>query len=109
VSYPVGHPTHPIGEPAALVHPVQVYDSLMNLGLYVALAWYFRRRQFDGQVFALYLIGFALTRSVAELFRGDYTAEHLLGPLTPGHLVSIGIFVAGGILLRVLSRRVPIA
>ena len=65
-----------------------------------------RRRKFDGQVFAVYLLGFAVTRSVAELFRGDYTAAHIYGGLTPGHVVSIGIFAVGIVFYRVL-RRVP--
>jgi len=88
------------------VHPTQVYDSLLNLGLYAALAWLFRRKKFDGQVFAVYLVGYALLRSFVEMFRGDYPErQHYLGGwATPAHLVSIGILAAGLILLRVLSR-----
>lgn len=93
------------GESSAPVHPSQLYDSLLNLGLYLALAWLFRRRKFDGQVFAAYLIAYAATRSVVELFRGDYTAEHLHGGLTPGHLISVFSLAAGLVLWRVLSRR----
>jgi len=104
VTYPVGHATHPVGEAAVAVHPVQVYDSLMNLGLFLALEWFFRRCKFDGQVFALYLVGFAVTRSIAEMFRGDYTDSHLHGGLTPGHLVSIGIFVTGVVFFVMLRR-----
>jgi hypothetical protein len=46
-----------------------------------------------------------VTRSIAEIFRGDYTDAHLHGGLTPGHLVSIGIF-ATGVIFFVLLRRV---
>jgi phosphatidylglycerol:prolipoprotein diacylglycerol transferase len=80
------------------VHPTQIYDSLLNLGFYFGLAWLYRRKRFDGQVFATYLMGYALLRSFVETFRGDYSAEHLHGGLTPAHLVSIGIFVAGAVL-----------
>lgn len=106
VKYPVGHATHAVGESAVAVHPVQVYDSLMNLGMFLALEWLFRRRKFDGQVFATYLLGFAITRSLAELFRGDYTAAHIYGGLTPGQLVSIAIFGAG-LGLYLWLRRAP--
>ena len=106
VTYPVEHATHRAGEAAVPVHPVQIYDALMNFMLFLALEWLFRRRKFDGQVFALYLLGFAVTRSIAELFRGDYTEAHLHRGLTPGHVVSIGIF-AVGIVFYSLLRRMP--
>lgn len=86
-----------IGEhdPTLPVHPSQLYDSLLSLALYLALAWLYRRKKFDGQVFATYLLCYAITRSIVETFRGDYTAPHLHGGLTPAHLISIAIFATG--------------
>jgi len=84
------------------VHPTQVYDSLLNLGLYFALVWLFRRKKFDGQVFAVYLAGYAVLRSVAELLRGDYPQYYFGGWVTPAHLVSVWILLAGLILFFVL-------
>lgn len=104
IEFPIGHPTHPVGEAAIPVHPTQIYDALLNLGLYAGLAWLYRRKRFDGQVFAVYLIVYSMTRSLVETFRGDYAPQHLAGPLTPAHLVSIGIFLAGVILFFVLRR-----
>jgi phosphatidylglycerol:prolipoprotein diacylglycerol transferase len=88
------------------VHPTQVYESLLNLGLYAALAWLFRRRKFDGQVFGVYLVSYAVLRSFVELFRGDYPPQqHYLGGwATPAHLASIAILAAGLVLLRLLPR-----
>src|SRR5450432_525256 len=100
IHFPEGHETYPHG-----VHPTQIYDSLLNLVLYLALAWLYRRKKFDGQIFALYLMCYAVTRSVVETFRGDYDAAHRHGGLTPAHLVSIGIFAAGAVLYAVQSRR----
>ena len=93
IHFPSGHETYPSG-----VHPTEIYDALLNLVLYLALAWLFRRKKFDGQIFALFLMAYACTRSFVEHFRGDYTARHIHGGLTPAHLVSIGIFAAGVIL-----------
>jgi phosphatidylglycerol:prolipoprotein diacylglycerol transferase len=104
IRFPVEHNTHPAGQPATPVHPVQLYDSLLNLGLYLGLAWLYRRKKFDGQVFSVYLMGYAVTRSIVETFRGDYTPAHLHGSLTPAHLISIGIFAAGAVLFAVQSR-----
>ena len=99
IRFPSEHGTH--GQP---VHPTQIYDSLLNLGLYLALAWFYRRKKLDGQVFAIYLMGYAVTRSLVEMFRGDYPAEHLHSGLTPAHLISIGILGAGAILFWMLQR-----
>lgn len=87
------------------LHPTQIYDSLLNLGLYVFLAWLFRRRKFDGQVFATYLLCYAVTRSIVELFRGDYNTDHRHFGLTPAQLVSVPIFFSGLALAMLLSRR----
>ena len=104
ILFPRGHPTNN-DEHSYYVHPTEIYDSLLNLGLYCFLAWLYRRKKFDGQVFAVFLICYAVLRSFVELFRGDYTPRHLLGPLTPGQVISIGIIAAGAILLWKLPRK----
>ena len=91
-------------DPALPVHPTEIYDALLNLALYIFLAWLFRRKKFDGQIFATYLICYAVTRSFVEYFRGDYSAAHFHYGLTPGQLVSIPIFAAGLLLAALLSR-----
>jgi len=55
-------------------------------------------------VFATYLIGYAVTRTIMECFRDDYTTGHIHYGLTPGELISIPIFIAGLALAAVLSR-----
>ena len=103
VTYPQGHEI--AGIP---VHPTQIYEALANLALYAALAWFFRRKTFDGQVFALYLLAYSILRSIIEVFRADYKPnEFFLGRFTPGQTVSIGIFLVGIILFLVLRNRPP--
>jgi len=91
------------------VHPTQVYESLLNLALYGGLAWLYRRKKFDGQIFATYLVCYAVLRSFVEIFRGDYPEyqRHLGGWVTPAHLVSVAILAAGVVLFRVLPRAMP--
>ncbi len=106
---PVWQQHHNLGlvgmdDPSEPVHPTQVYESLLNLAFYLGLAWLYRRKKFDGQVFGTYLVGYALLRSFVELFRGDYPQHYLGGWATPAHLISIGIIVAGTILLLIRSR-----
>jgi phosphatidylglycerol---prolipoprotein diacylglyceryl transferase len=103
ISYPPSYD----GIPSAPVHPTQIYDSLFNLLLYVGLAWLFRRRKFDGQVFAVCLLGYAVMRSIVELFRGDY-AERYLGVITPAHMVSVLVLITGAALYTILRRQKPV-
>ncbi len=90
VRFPVNHATQGVG-----VHPTQLYEAALNLVLYGALAWLYRRKKFDGQIFAVYLMAYAPVRALVEHFRGDYQPEKYTGALSPGQLVSIGIFAAG--------------
>lgn len=103
ISYPPGNLN---GAPTYPVHPTQIYDSLLNLVLYAGLAWLYRHKKFDGQVFAAYLLCYAVTRSIVESFRGDYPPDHYHGAmhLTPAQLVSIGIFVGGAVLWALLMK-----
>ena len=126
---------NPLNPPTYPVHPTEIYDALLNLILYLTLAWLFRRAWksrmedrgwkieggqrvkspssilhpsssfADGQIFALYLIGYAICRSTVEFFRGDYPADHLHAGLTSAQLVSIPIFVAGLALMFFFSHR----
>jgi phosphatidylglycerol:prolipoprotein diacylglycerol transferase len=95
----------PLGVP---LHPTQIYDALLNLGLYFLLAWMFRRKKFDGQIFATYLILYAVFRSIVEYFRGDYPGDHIHAGLTSAQLVSVPIFIAGLALAAILSRRIKL-
>ena len=95
IHFPPTHETLGVG-----VHPTEIYAALCNFGLYLGLAWWYRRKKFNGQVFALYLVGYAILRSFVEIFRGDYApSEYIFGVLTPAQFASIFILAAGLILL----------
>ena len=102
ISFPPGNP---LDAPTTPVHPTEIYDALLNLALYFFLAWLFRRKKFDGQIFATYLICYAIARSFVEYFRGDYPANHIHAGLTSAQLASVPIFVIGVALATILSRR----
>jgi phosphatidylglycerol:prolipoprotein diacylglycerol transferase len=99
IHYPAGHETQGAG-----VHPSQIYEAALNLALYAGLAWLFRHRKFEGQVFAIYLIAYAFVRSAVEMFRGDYPS-YTLGFITPAHWVSLGLLAVGALMLAKLPRR----
>ena len=99
IQFPSDHPTH-----ANAVHPTQLYEALLNLLLYLGLAWMFRRRQFEGQIFAAYLLCYAVVRAFVEMFRGDYTTLYFGIQATPAQVISIGIFAAGVALWQTLPK-----
>ena len=101
ITFPPGSRPAPPGIP---LHPTEIYDSLLNLVLYLVLARLYRRKKFDGQIFAGYLVGYAICRSIVEFFRGDYPQHYLGGWATPAQVISIGILTAGLLLWAWLHR-----
>ena len=91
--------------PSLPVHPTEIYDGLLNLILFLFLAWLFRRKKFDGQVFATYLICYAVFRGIVEYFRGDYSNLHYHLGLTPAQWIGVPMFIVGLLLAAYLSRR----
>jgi len=69
----------------------------LNLVFFSGLMWCFGRRKFPGQVFSIYLLGYAVLRSFTELFRGDYEvlSKPTSGILTPGQTMSLLILTLG--------------
>ncbi|HXG48873.1 MAG TPA: prolipoprotein diacylglyceryl transferase [Methylomirabilota bacterium] len=102
IHFPADHATHGVG-----VHPTQIYEAALNLGLYAGLAWLYRRKRYDGQIFAFYLVSYAVVRSVVEAFRGDYATGYFGGRVTPGQMVSLFIFGLGIALVLLRRRAAP--
>jgi len=103
----VARPDAPAGQ-IVLVHPTQLYEALMLLGLSAALAWHYRRRQFSGHTFAVYLIAYAVVRFVVEFLRGDYGDFRFAG-LKPGQTFSVVILAAGVALYLTRRPKTPSA
>ncbi|HLL55116.1 MAG TPA: prolipoprotein diacylglyceryl transferase [Myxococcaceae bacterium] len=73
------------------VHPTQLYESIGQLVLFVTLLSLRRYRRFHGQIFALWLMCYAVLRTSVELFRGDLergTLHGLLGSLGWGGMAA---------------------
>lgn len=104
----IRYPGH-YGLPNGPLHPTQLYEALAGLTLAAILIHLSQRRRFDGQIFALYLVAYAIIRSLVEIFRGDYPSQTLtLGFLTPAHWVSAALLLLG-LTIYGLRRRCPLA
>ncbi len=100
IRFPASHATG-----GAPVHPTQLYEAALNFLFFVLLMALYRRKKFDGQIFAAYLMGYAVLRAFVEIFRGDYEKNYIVGFVTPGQSVSAVIFAIGGALWWILSRQ----
>jgi phosphatidylglycerol---prolipoprotein diacylglyceryl transferase len=64
------------------LHPTQLYESLGQIGLLLLMLLMRRYRRFHGQIFGMWLMGYAMLRSTVELFRGDLERGTLSGLLS---------------------------
>jgi phosphatidylglycerol---prolipoprotein diacylglyceryl transferase len=85
----------PLGVP---LHPVQAYESIVCLALFVFLVWLSRRKRFDGEVLIAYSILYAVARFIIEYFRGDADRGFVFGGL-----LSISQFIAILVVLLALA------
>lgn len=72
------------------VHPTFLYESIWNLGLFIFLLWFERRRKYDGQVFLLYVMLYSFARFFIEGMRID---SLFLGPIRVAQGVSAVAFI----------------
>lgn len=63
------------------VHPTQLYESIGQFCLFLGLVVARRYRRFHGEIFAIWLICYAILRTTVELFRGDVERGTLNGLL----------------------------
>jgi phosphatidylglycerol---prolipoprotein diacylglyceryl transferase len=93
-----------------LVHPSQLYEaSLEGVLLFSVLAvavWKFKALAKPGLVSGIFLVGYAICRTIVENFRQpDSFVEGLPGWLTMGMLLSVPMIIGGGLLIYFANRR----
>jgi len=84
------------GDPSR--HPTQVYEALLNLGLFVFLARFVLPRVKDGRrphgsALAAYVLGYAALRFAVEFLRGDDRGAFVAG-LSPSQWVALAAAAA---------------
>jgi len=61
-----------------LLHPVQLYEAVLNFLNFLILFLILRKKKFQGQVFSFYIINYSIIRYFTEFFRGDHPAKAFL-------------------------------
>ena len=61
-----------------VIHPTQLYESILNFTNFLLLYLVLRKKRFDGQVFSLYIINYSIIRFFVEFYRGDHPEKAYL-------------------------------
>ncbi len=95
----------PLGVP---LHPSQLYESFGALLLLFLLLAVLKKRKFHGQVFALYLILYAILRFTLEFFRGDVARGTVFGgALSTSQFIAIIVVFLTLAALPLIAKRPP--
>lgn len=84
--------------------PAPLMEAIFLLLLCGVLVLIYRKEKHVGTVTGSYLVLYAVWRFIMEIFRGDVEERGHLGPFFTSQWISIGILIAGVVIL-VLSRR----
>jgi phosphatidylglycerol:prolipoprotein diacylglycerol transferase len=101
----VTYPDQPLAS-LGLVHPTQLYDATFGLLALVAMAFLYRKRRFDGQIFLWFLMGYSVWRFTTEFFRGDAERGIWVSWASTSQLISLGVFALAALCALRLQRQV---
>lgn len=85
-----------------ILHPAQVYEFILDYILFIFLWSRSYKKKFEGQLFAIYLIAFALIRGTVEFFRINPV---IWGPFSISHLLSLLLIIAALIIYKFISNK----
>jgi phosphatidylglycerol:prolipoprotein diacylglycerol transferase len=83
------------------VHPTQLYEGFLDLGVFLLLYWFRPRKSYNGQLTLIYLCLAGLVRFVVEFFRSplDYRGPTYFGWMPLTQLIALVLFLICGALL----------
>ena len=87
------------------VHPTFLYESFWNLGVLILLLLYRKHKQYEGQIFLLYLLGYGVGRFWIEGLRTDQLLIPGLGLPVSQVLAAVLVIIAIGMDLLVKKRK----
>jgi phosphatidylglycerol:prolipoprotein diacylglycerol transferase len=107
VKFPnLGSHVHPYHDVA--VHPTQLYEMILNLANFLILLRLLKRKRFDGQIFAQYLINYGIIRFIMEYLRGDvnyvFKGGSAITSLTTYQLLSFALIAAGLLIYKIKGK-----
>ena len=86
------------------LHPTQLYDAANGLAIFFFLLWMERRKRFHGQIFWTFVLLYAVTRFLIEIFRGDPRGFLLGSVLSTSQVIGIALAIASLFMLSYLLK-----
>jgi len=87
------------------LHPTELYHSASNFLIFLALFFIRRVKRYNGQVFWLYVLFYGITRSVIEVFRGDYRGPQVLGLFSVSQTIGMSAAAVAAVMLIICFKR----
>jgi len=94
------------------LHPVQLYEAVLNFLNFLVLLAIYKKKKFNGQVFCFYIMNYSVIRFFTEYFRGDHDpgtylilGESALTSLSLSQLYCLIGLAAGLALYLILKQR----
>ena len=87
------------------VHPTFLYESFWNLGVLILLLLYRKHKQYEGQIFLMYLLGYGIGRFWIEGLRTDQLLIPGLGLPVSQVLAAVLVIVAIGMDFLIKKRK----
>lgn len=79
------------------VHPTFLYEGVWNLLLFIGICIYKRHKKFDGEILAIYLMGYGIGRFFIEGLRTDQLVIKALGGIAASQVLSIVLILLGAV------------
>jgi phosphatidylglycerol:prolipoprotein diacylglycerol transferase len=85
----------PLGVP---LHPTQLYEMVVELANCIFLVWLIKRKKFEGEIIATYMILYGIARYFIEFTRSESCGSEVLGFMTGTQAISLLLIIGGGVL-----------
>ena len=81
------------------LHPTQLIEAAAEFFNFIVLMWLLKRKRFDGQVFAAFIMLYGFERFFIEFLRGDPGRGEVFGRLMSGtQLIAIFLAIGGAVI-----------
>jgi phosphatidylglycerol:prolipoprotein diacylglycerol transferase len=94
------------------LEPTQLFESAIELAIFVTLTWMFARKKFDGQIVGAYFFLYGFARYFLEFIRDDPGRGSMFGGIMTGtQFISLLLVIVGGFLwwLRPAPKAIPVS
>jgi len=87
------------------VWPTQLWHVIANFSIFaITYLWYKKWRKYDGQVFWVFMVLYAVSRFILEFWRDDHRGIWLGGTLSTSQILGIPVILAAIWIMRRLKR-----